>query len=76
MSRPRLTLTTRLVVTLICLLGVTAMAIGGVTALALRAHLTGEVDAQLAQMSDRRPPDGRFDDLAGPRDRLPFNQAP
>lgn len=59
MNRPRrLTLTTRLVVTLVCLLGVTALAIGGAAALALRTYLTNEVDGQLSQMTsqNQRPP--------------------
>lgn len=77
--RRRLTLTTRLVVTLVVLLGVTAVAIGGAAALALRSYLTGEVDAQLSQMSNRRPPDAVFEDPNAPSPfggRSPFNQAP
>lgn len=74
--RRRLSLSTRLVVTVVALLGVLAVAIGGAAALGLRSYLLGELDANLARVAERPP---RDDFGAGCRPLSPrggFNQAP
>lgn len=65
-SRRRRSLSTRLVIIVVCLLGALAVAIGAAAAWGLRSYLTGEVDQQLTRMTQGGGPGGGVRFNGGP----------